>query len=104
MATVSVSADADQDNGGRGLPRGARTPLRKGGFDDGVMGGLIAMEPNHCERFIEHTTQARLTLPPVVGSPPSPAAEETVGGEGDQRHEHDRSEHGGEKHYEQDPQ
>ena len=62
------------------------------------------MEPNHCERFIEHTTQAPLTLPPVVGSPPSPAAEETVGGEGDQRREHDRSGHGGEKRYEQDPQ
>jgi hypothetical protein len=58
VATVSVSSRADHDNGGRELSRGPRTPLREGGLDDGVMGILIAMKPHHCERFIEHTTEA----------------------------------------------
>src|SRR5215207_11759001 len=44
-----------------------------------------------------------LTLQPVIGSSPSSAAEESVAGEGDQRHEHDRSERGSKQQYDQEP-
>jgi hypothetical protein len=56
VATDSASADADHDNGGRGLPHDTRTQLREGGLDDGVMGCLIVMERHQAEPFIEPST------------------------------------------------
>src|SRR3712207_584297 len=56
------------------------------------------------QRCMRRRTAAMRNLTTGGRSPPPPAAKETVGGEGDKRHEHDRSEHGAEKQYEQDPQ
>jgi hypothetical protein len=68
------------------------------------MAGLIVMEFHDCYHFIEHRTEAHLILPPIVSSLPSSAGEEPVGNEGDQRHEYDRPEQGGEQQREQNPE